>query len=192
MKGLKILYRSTNSTNSSFRLIRDAYQPYLSEFMGRAPTPNQPFSRSPPIGGKQMGRDVKWMLATPIAGHIKTLQRQYEVNKLLSIDYNDLHALENKIVARICGVNDPSLLSLPSNSKCYFNEGEGQGYKGLTIYKSLERISEFRDVGRCCKAVCEKGDLLYTLKLDRTCTEILQKTEIGSTNEKIHDFCNSN
>ena len=160
--------------------------------MGRAPTPNQPFSRSPPIGGKQMGRDVKWMLATPIAGHIKTLQRQYEVNKLLSIDYNDLHALENKIVARICGVNDPSLLSLPSNSKCYFNEGEGQGYKGLTIYKSLERISEFRDVGRCCKAVCEQGNLSYTLKNDQTCLQNLFNRKNGSTNVTFQDFCNSN
>ena len=192
MKGLKILYRSTNSTNSTFLLIRDAYQPYLSEFMGRGLTPNQPFSRSPPVGGKQKGRDVKWMLATPIAGHIKTLKREYEANKLLSIDYNDLHALEDNLVAHICGQEDPSKLSLPSNSKCYFNEGKGQGYKGLTIYNSLERISQFRDVGRCCKAICEKGDLLYTLKLDQTCTEILQNTVIGSTNEKIHDFCNSN
>jgi len=148
--------------------------------------------RSPPVGGKQKGRDVDWMLATPIAGHIKTLKREYEAKKLLSIDYNDLHALEDNLVAHICRQEDPSKLSLPSNSKCYFNEGKGQGYKGLTIYNSLERISQFRDVGRCCKAICEKGDLLYTLKLDQTCTEILQNTVIGSTNEKIHDFCNSN
>ena len=128
------------------------------------------------------------MLATPFVGHIKTLEREYQDNKLLLIDFNDIHALEDKLVAHICGENDLSKLSLPLNSKCYFNEGRVN--KG--IYKSLERISEFRDVGRCCKAVCEKGDLLYTLKLDRTCTDILQKTEIGSTNEKIHDFCNSN
>ena len=187
---MNILFQSKTPTNSSVQLIRDTSQPYFSEFMGRGLTPNQPFTRSPPSGSKQKGRDVHWMFATPIAGHIKTLQREFEIDKLIAIDYNDLHALEDNLVAHICK-KDPSTLSLPSNSKCYFNEGKGEGYKGLTIYKSLERISGFRDVGSCCKAVCEKGDLLYTLKLERTCTEILQNTEIGSTNEKIHDFCNS-
>ena len=142
---------------------------------------------SAPIDGIQKGKDVNWMFATPFVGHIKTLEREYQDNKLLLIDFNDIHALEDKLVAHICGENDLSKLSFPDNSKCYFNEGRVN--KG--IYKSLERISGFRDVGSCCKAVCEKGNLLYTLKLDRTCTEILQNTEIGSTNEKIHDFCNS-
>ena len=143
---------------------------------------------SAPIGGIQKGKDVNWMLATPFFGHIKTLEREYQDNKLLLIDFNDIHALEDKLVGHICGENDLSKLSLPLNSKCYFNEGRVN--KG--IYKSLERISESRDVGRCCKAVCEQGNLSYTLKNDQTCLQNLFNRKNGSTNVTFQDFCNSN
>ena len=143
---------------------------------------------SAPIDGIQKGKDVNWMLATPFVGHIKTLEREYQDHKLLLIDFNDIHALEDKLVAHICGENDLSKLSLPLNSKCYFNEGRVN--KG--IYKSLERISESRDVGRCCKAVCEQGNLSYTLKNDQTCLQNLFNRKNGSTNVTFQDFCNSN
>ena len=144
---------------------------------------------SAPIDGIQKGKDVNWMFATPFVGHIKTLEREYQDNKLLLIDFNDLHALEDKLVGHICGENDLSKLSLPLNSKCYFNEGRVN--KG--IYKSLERISHSRDVGRCCKAVCEQGNLSYTLKPeDQTCLQNWFNRKSGSTTLTIQEFCNSN
>ena len=143
---------------------------------------------SKPIGRIQKGNDVNWVLATPFVGHIKTLEREYEDHKLLLIDFNDIHAFEDKLVGHICGENDLSKLSLPLNSKCYFNEGGVN--KG--IYKSLERISESRDVGHCCKAVCEQGNLSHTLKNDLTCLQNYVNRKNGSTNVTLQDFCNSN
>ena len=57
---------------------------------------------SAPIGVIQKGKDVNWTLATPFVEHIKTLKREYQDNKLLLIDFNDIHALEDKLVAHIC------------------------------------------------------------------------------------------
>ena len=160
--------------------------------MGRGLTPNQPLSRSPVNGTEKLGRDVNWMFATPIIGHINILKMNtYEEKKLIHFDYKNLNALENNLVAHICGAENPDdpRLSLPLNSKCYFNEGKSQRYKGLTIFDSLERITELRDVGNCCKVICEKGDLIYTLKLDQECSRRLEDQK--PTTEKIHDFCNS-
>ena len=138
---------------------------------------------------QKKGTDVSYVFASPMQSHFRALSNEYETEKLIHFDFQDLHALEDNLVAHICGSDNSDDLSLPSNSKCYFNEGKGQRNQDLTIYKSLERISAPRNVGSCCKVVCEKGDLVYTLKLDEECTQILQNEK--PTNEDIHDFCNS-
>ena len=138
---------------------------------------------------QKKGTDVAYAFASPMMAHLNTLKDDYETKKLVHFDFQNLHALEDNLVAHICGRDNPDELSLPSNSKCYFNEGKGQRNQDLTIYKSLERISAPRNVGNCCKVVCEKGDLVYTLKLDEECTEKIQTEK--PTNDKIHDFCNS-